>query len=211
MAEFARRHARARPGNLEALSSLHDLDRYCYFVAGTVGHLLTDLFRLHHHRVTRRHYENLKKLSTSFGLGLQLTNIIKDVADDRQRGWSFVPRQLCEAAGITPDDLTDPARRDHAQSVMRQLIVKARGHLQDALKYCLHIPRSQYRIRLFCLTPLFFAIQTLRLATRDPKLLDPSHKVKITRADVRRTIRMTFLVAPNNYLVQAYFRKLAKS
>lgn len=209
MAEFARQHARARPGNLEALVSESDLDRYCYFVAGTVGHLLTELFRLHHHRVTRRHYENLKKLSTSFGLGLQLTNIIKDVGDDRERGWSFVPRQLCEEAGITPNDLTDPAHLDQARHVMTRLIAKARGHLQDALDYCLHIPRSQYRIRLFCLTPLFFAIRTLCLAAKDARLLDPRHKVKITRAEVYRTIRMTYLVAPVNFFVRAYFRRLA--
>nr|MBA3938449.1 squalene/phytoene synthase family protein [Planctomycetota bacterium] len=105
MAEFAVLHSRARPDRLEALASLADLDRYCYFVAGTVGHLLTELFRLHHPRLTRRHYARLKELSTSFGLGLQLTNIIKDVADDRRRGWSFVPRQLCQLAGIAPEEL----------------------------------------------------------------------------------------------------------
>ncbi|HEY0468920.1 MAG TPA: squalene/phytoene synthase family protein, partial [Polyangiaceae bacterium] len=35
---------RDRPGTLSAVSSLADLERYCYFVAGTVGHLITDLF-----------------------------------------------------------------------------------------------------------------------------------------------------------------------
>jgi farnesyl-diphosphate farnesyltransferase len=209
MAEFARHHARAKPGALEALGDVRDLDRYCYYVAGTVGHLLTELFKLHHHRVTKRHYQKLKALSTSFGLGLQLTNIIKDIADDRQRGWSFVPRQLCVIAGITPDQLLDPEHRPQAQRVMAQLIDKARGHLRDALEYCLCLPRSQYRIRLFCLTPLFFAVQTLRLAADNPRLLDPEHKVKITRAEVHRTIRMTFLVAPNNHLVRMYYRKLA--
>jgi len=209
MAEFARRHAAARPDRVEALGSIDDLDRYCYYVAGTVGHLLTELFRLHHHRVTPRHYLRLKKLSTSFGLGLQLTNIIKDVADDRRRGWSFVPRQLCVLAGITPEEFLDPGKRDRAHAVMAQLVQKAGRHLRDALDYCLALPRSQYRIRLFCLMPLFLAVRTLRLARSDPRLLDPEHKVKITRAQVYRTLRMTFLVAPNNHLVRAYYRRLA--
>jgi farnesyl-diphosphate farnesyltransferase len=209
MAAFAKRHADARPDRLEALGDVGELDRYCYYVAGTVGHLLTELFRLHHHRVTERHYQRLKALSTSFGLGLQLTNIIKDVADDRRRGWSFVPRQLCAIAGITPEDLTDPARREQAGRVMAELIAKAKRHLDDALTYCISLPRSQYRIRLFCLTPLFFAIRTLRLAAQDPRLLDVGHKVKITRVEVYRTIRMAFLVAPNNHLVRAYFRSLS--
>ena len=209
MADFARRHGLACPGRLEALGDLTELDRYCYYVAGTVGHLLTELFRLHHHRVTDRHYQKLKALSTSFGLGLQLTNIIKDVTDDRSRGWSFVPRQLCSIAGITPEELLEPGRRAQAQQVMAALIAKAKHHLDDALTYCISLPRSQYRVRLFCLTPLFFAIRTLRLAAQDPRLLEPGHKVKITRAEVYRTIRVTFLVAPNNHLVRAYYRQLS--
>ena len=209
MATFAKRHALARPDRLEALGDIAELDSYCYYVAGTVGHLLTELFHLHHHRVTDRHYQKLKSLSTSFGLGLQLTNIIKDVADDRRRGWSFVPHQLCAIAGITPADLTDPARREQAGQVMAELIAKAKRHLDDALTYCISLPRSQYRMRLFCLTPLFFAIRTLRLAAQDPHLLEPGHKVKITRVEVYRTIRMAFLVAPNNHLVRAYFRALS--
>ncbi len=209
MASFANQHARACPDRLEALGDLSELDRYCYYVAGTVGHLLTELFRLHHHRITDRHYQKLKTLSTSFGLGLQLTNIIKDVADDRQRGWSFVPRQLCVLAGVTPEELLDLKQRPAADRVMAELIAKAKRHLDDALTYCISLPRSQYRIRLFCLTPLFFAIRTLRLAAADPRLLDPAHKVKISRAEVYRTLRMTFLVAPNNHLVRAYYRALA--
>jgi farnesyl-diphosphate farnesyltransferase len=210
MAAFARQHHRARPDQLEALASLADLDRYCYYVAGTVGHLLTELFRLHHPRLTRRHYARLKGWATSFGLGLQLTNIIKDVADDRRRGWSFVPRQLCRGAGLDPEELLAPERAAAARRVLDQLIAKAKGHLADALAYCTALPRSAYRIRLFCLTPLFFAVRTLALAERDPRLLDPDHKVKITRGEVKRTIGMAHLVAPSNALVRGYYRRLAR-
>lgn len=209
MAEFARIHARAKPDHLEALASLEELDRYCYYVAGTVGHLLTELFRLHHPRLTRRHYDRLKALSTSFGLGLQLTNIIKDVADDRQRGWSFVPRQLCHLAGTTPEALLAPEASRQSQLVMQLLIAKAKHHLRDALDYCCTLPRSAYRIRLFCLTPLFFAVRTLHKAERDPRLLDPGHKVKITRGEVYRILCTTYVLAPNNHLVRAYCRQLA--
>lgn len=208
MANFAERHPGAAPGQVEALDSVADLDHYCYFVAGTVGHLLTDLFRLHHHRVTDRHYARLKGLATSFGLGLQLTNIIKDVADDRRRGWMFVPREICAAHGTNPEQFLEPGHASAAQGVMQELIAKAQGHLDDARDYCIGLPRSQYRMRIFCLTPLYFAVRTLNLARRDPRLLDPDHKVKIRRVEVKRTIRDTFLVAPNNHLVRQYYRRL---
>ncbi len=208
MARFARIHSAAHPERLVSLNSVEELDHYCYFVAGTVGHLLTELFRLHSARVTPKHYDRLKALSTSFGLGLQLTNIIKDVADDRQRGWSFVPSQLCSLVGVTPEELLDPAQARLARIVMDTLISKAKGHLNDALAYCTALPRSQYRIRLFCLTPLYFAVRTLALAERDPRLLDPTHKVKITRGEVYRTLCAAYVVAPSNHLTATYYRQL---
>ena len=211
MAGFA--SARRQDGNqqedLRALETIKDLERYCYYVAGTVGHLLTDLFGTVDNDVTPRHYARLKPLATSFGLGLQLTNVVKDVVDDRRRGWSYVPQELCEQAGITPDDLYDPARGDQANQVMQFLIRKAREHLRDALEYCTRLPRTEYRMRLFCLTSLYFAVRTLRLAAQDKHLLDPSHKVKITRGDVYRTVGVTALVASSNSLVRGYFNVLS--
>jgi farnesyl-diphosphate farnesyltransferase len=187
MAEFVRRDADGK--HLATLATIEELDRYCYYVAGTVGHLLTQLFRLHDSPNDPDRYDRMDALATSFGLGLQLTNIIKDVADDRRRGWSFVPRQLCDAVGIEPEELQDEQHRDEGRRVMRLLIQKTKGHLDDALRYSTTLPRRQYGIRLFCLTSLFFAVRTLHLAERDPRLLDPAHKVKITRgtSPVRRS------------------------
>jgi farnesyl-diphosphate farnesyltransferase len=199
-----------RPGDFRALERVADLDRYCWYVAGTVGHLLTELFRLQSPRIGRARYERLKARATDFGLGLQLVNIIKDVADDRQRGWSFVPRELCAEAGIAPEDLLDPARAEAARAVMGRMTTKARAHLDAALAYCTSLPAADYRIRLFCLAPLYFAVRTLALAERDPRLLDPAHKVKITRREVYRTLATSHLVAISNPLVTAYYSRLAR-
>jgi len=204
MAEFVRRP----PGGLVTVG---DLDRYTYYVAGTVGHLLTRLFRLYDTRSTPERYERLEALATSFGRGLQLTNIIKDVADDRRRGFSFVPRQLCQLAGIRPEDLQDEKHRAEARRVLLALIEKAKRHLTDALAYSTTLPRRLYGVRIFCLTSLYFAVRTLRLAERDRRLLDPEHKVKITRGEVYRTLAATRVIAPSNTLVRWYFRLLAGS
>jgi farnesyl-diphosphate farnesyltransferase len=188
---------------------VEDLDRYCYYVAGTVGHLLTALFWLHHGRGPDERRARLEGLATNFGLGLQLTNIIKDIADDRQRGRIYVPQQLTQLVGIRPEQIQDADHRAESLRVMELLIDKAGRHLRDALDYCIALPRSQYRIRLFCLTSLYFAVRTLHRAKHDPRLLDPNHKVKITRAEVYRTVVVTHVVAPVNSLVRAYFRHLA--
>jgi farnesyl-diphosphate farnesyltransferase len=207
MADFARAHPAAQPGSVDALDTEADLDRYCYYVAGTVGHLLTALFRLHH-RISDDKARILEQHATSFGLGLQLVNIIKDVADDRQRGWMFVPRQWCAECGTSPEGFLDPAHAAAARTVMERMIAKAERHLADALTYCCALPRGAYGSRLFCLTPLYFAIRTLAVAAADSRLLDPAHKVKITRPEVYRIIAMSRVIAPSNGLVKAYSRHL---
>ena len=209
MAGFVRQRGDAPTRALETLDTVDDLERYCYYVAGTVGHLLTALFREHFAPASKAAYGDLKRLAASFGLGLQLTNIIKDVADDRARGWSFVPRQLCERAGLTPEDLHGGDDPEASRRVMLLLIDKAKQHLRDALEYSVLVPRQYADIRAFCLTSLYFAVRTLRIAEHDRRLLDPTHKVKISRADVFRTVRTTRLVARSDVLTRGYFRWLA--
>ena len=192
-----------------SLDTIEDLERYCYYVAGTVGHMLTELFGLIQPPISESDLARMKSLATSFGLGLQLTNIIKDVADDRQRGHNYLPRQLCLEAGIEPRDVQDGRYQPESREVVNALVDKAQGHLSDALEYVVCIPRRQRGMRTFCLTSLFFAVKTLRLTEKDDAVLDPNKKVKITRAEVGRTILATKLVASSNLLVKAYFRRLA--
>jgi len=209
MGRFALRYSDHQAVPVRGLQSVSELEEYCYYVAGTVGHLLTDLYPLAPPGISDAQHGVLKRHATSFGLGLQLTNIIKDVADDRRRGWTYVPEDWCREAGIGPNQLLDPEASGAARTVMNRLIRKAEGHLRDALEYCTDLPRAQYRIRLFCLTSLFFAVRTLRLARKDPNLLDPHHKVKITRPEIYRTVAAASCVAPSNGLIRWYFRGLS--
>jgi farnesyl-diphosphate farnesyltransferase len=192
-----------------SLDTIEDLDGYCYYVAGTVGHMLTEIFGQVRPPIPEAGFARMKSLATSFGLGLQLTNIIKDVADDRKRGHNYVPRQLCVAAGIEPKDVQDARFANESRQIVDVLVQKAQSHLCDALEYSTTLPRRRYGIRTFCLTALYFAVKTLRLTERDDAVLDPYKKVKISRGAVRRTIATTQLIASNNTLVRAYFRRLA--
>ena len=209
MAEFLGGPASDAENCVTSLDTVDDLERYCYYVAGTVGHMLTEIFGLVQPPISETNLGRMKSLSTSFGLGLQLTNIIKDVADDRRRGHNYVPRQLCMAAGIEPHDVQDGRYLQESREVVNAMVEKAQGHLCDALEYVTHVPRRQRGIRAFCLTSLFFAVKTLRLTEQDDTVLDPTKKVKITRSEVQRTIVTTRLIAASNLLVKAYFRSLA--
>ena len=81
-------------GGTTGRSGLEDvaaLERYCYHVAGVVGEMLTELF-CHHSAAVAAHRDELRVLAVPFGNGLQLTNILKDVHDDRGRGVCWLPQ-----------------------------------------------------------------------------------------------------------------------
>ena len=92
MAEF-QQHASAA-----GLRDVPHLNRYCYCVAGVVGETLTELFCDYSAEIGGRR-EELLPLSVSFGQGLQMVNILKDVWEDRRRGACWLPRDVFEAAG----------------------------------------------------------------------------------------------------------------
>src|SRR5690606_3005236 len=67
------------------LATEADLDQYCYYVAGTVGEMLTGLFATDR-EISAPSSAWMTRHSIDFGLGLQMTNVIKDVTEDFARG-----------------------------------------------------------------------------------------------------------------------------
>jgi farnesyl-diphosphate farnesyltransferase len=211
MAEYAPERIRtsgADSGEMSALATEGDLDRYCYFVAGTVGHLLTGLFGRLRPGLPRESMDRLDGLAESFGAGLQLTNIIIDAADDQGRGVSYVPEELCRREGTSSLALLQPAEHARARAVMGYLVRKARRHLGDAVEYCEVLPKTEHQIRLFCLVPVFLALRTLREVEYSPDFPVRGQRVKIGRAAVYRTVAAARLCASSNHLVRAYAQHL---
>lgn len=95
----------AEGGGAQPIDDLDGLRAYCYIVAGIVGEMLTDLFLLGRDQLAPVS-EALRGRAATFGEGLQLTNILKDVSDDEQEGRSFLP------AGVERSQVFAVARED---------------------------------------------------------------------------------------------------
>ena len=78
------------------------MDEYCYYVAGVVGEMLTELFCDYSGAIDRNHDE-LMQLAVSFGQGLQMTNILKDIWDDQKRNMCWLPQSVLESYGVSLD------------------------------------------------------------------------------------------------------------
>ena len=77
---------------------LAELDLYCDRVASAVGRLSVRAFGVPTDAADRVAY--------ALGRALQLTNILRDLVEDGERGRLYLPRELLQAEGITA---TDPA------------------------------------------------------------------------------------------------------
>lgn len=182
-------HRSTASNGVHALTTYRDLERYCYFVAGTVGHMLTDLFLLDLKlKQDDRVGVALRSHAESFGIGLQLVNILKDVTDDHERGWSFIPRAMCLQHGIPPESITEPRHRELAHRVVAPIFAQAKSHLDEALDYTLSLPPEASPHRLFCLLPLWMAARTLVEAEGNDAMFVEGSDVKISRSEVEQLI-----------------------
>jgi farnesyl-diphosphate farnesyltransferase len=187
------------------LDDLDHLHTYCYYVAGVVGEMLTALFCNHSPACAARRAE-LERLAVSFGQGLQMTNILKDIWDDRQRNVCWLPRTAFDDVDLGA--LAEGQRNPAFEAGLGRLIGVARGHLEDALDYTLTIPKEEQGIRQFCLWALGMAVLTLRRinAHRD---FSSGAQVKISRRAVKATIATCKLLGRRDAALRAAFRMAA--
>jgi farnesyl-diphosphate farnesyltransferase len=189
--------------------TLEDLDQYCYYVAGVVGEMLTRLFCLYSPEVNQNG-EALMRLAVSFGQGLQMTNILKDVWEDYERGACWLPREIFAEEGFDLCDLTKPGNRDGFERGIRRLIAVAHRHLRNALAYTLLIPKQETGIRKFCLWAIGLAILTLRKVHNHPDYRN-GDQVKVSRLSVKGTLWMTRLAVQHNEMLNRLFLFAARS
>jgi farnesyl-diphosphate farnesyltransferase len=189
---------------LQGLKDLRELDRYCYYVAGVVGEMLTDLFCDYSEEIGRSK-EKLLSLARSFGQGLQMTNILKDLWDDRKRGSCWLPRDVFEKRGCDLRRLSPGAFGRNGGEALAGLVGLAHRHLGNALTYSLLIPPGETGIRKFCLWALGLAIFTLRNIVRHPDYSSGA-EVKVSRRRVKEIILLTNMTLRSNYLLNALFQ-----
>jgi presqualene diphosphate synthase len=104
--------------------SLAELDLYCARVASAVGHLSVRIFGDASPAADR--------VAASLGRALQLTNILRDIAEDAARGRLYLPRELLAAHGIADSDPATVLRHPGLRVACRDLARIAARHYDDA-------------------------------------------------------------------------------
>jgi farnesyl-diphosphate farnesyltransferase len=191
------------------LETLEELDKYCYYVAGVVGEMLTDLFYLHLPEELSPKRDKMMELAISFGQGLQMTNILKDIWDDQERGVCWLPKDVFNHYNFDLSTLTKENNNENFKKGLKYLIGVAHTHLMNAFDYTIMIPTKQTGIRNFNLYAIFMAILTLKKINENMDATNSSDW-KIQRKSVKKVVIATKLTSKNDRLLKAYFKILRK-
>lgn len=194
--------------SLNGLRDINELGDYCYYVAGVVGVMLTELF-CDYSQAMAQQREQMLKLAVSFGQGLQMTNILKDIWEDQQRGVCWLPRGVFATCDFDIKDIALHSDDTCYLAGLEQLIAIAAMHLRNALQYTLLIPAKEKGIRRFCFWALGMAVLTLRKINKH-KNFRSGKEVKISRRSVKATVAATELVVGGDKRARWLFERVAK-
>ena len=108
----------------QAMQDFAELESYCYYVASVVGLMMSKVFGLQEQAGVRH--------AVGMGVAMQLTNILRDVHEDAERGRRYLPAEELQSFGLPLENLysvkDSPAWRDF----MKFQIERARRYYQFA-------------------------------------------------------------------------------
>ncbi len=188
---------------VQMLASEEDYDRYCYFVAGTVGHMATELV-IAHYQLNGKVAADLSATCEACGLGLQKTNIVKDFAKDLSRGISYLPDQWLREVEYRPLALAGAP-----PTWTYNVIANVLSELRDATDYVLALPYTAAGYRLASLMCLLPAYQTVLLAAKKhDSMFTAKHRVKISRSTMAKCLLDSRSMIADNDAIRQYSQRL---
>jgi farnesyl-diphosphate farnesyltransferase len=198
-------------GEIGALETLDDLDRYTYHVAGCVGEFWTDVIAAHTDGLNALDRKSMAELGVRFGKALQMTNILRDVPKDLRTGRCYLPREELTSLGMEPDDLLTVANEIEARPLLVKLLHHTLDHYAAAEQYILATPKKNKRLRLATIWPVLIGLATLSLLARSPDWLDPQKPSKVSRRWVYWMMVRSVPCAWSNTLLRLWIRSFRKS
>lgn len=188
---------------VELLADVEDYDRYCYYVAGTVGHMATEL-AIYHYHFDENVAEELMATCEACGRGLQKTNIVKDFVKDLGRGISYLPDQWLREVDYRPLSLAG------ALPIWSyKVIANVLSELRVAADYVLALPYTAAGYRLASLMCLLPAYQTLLLVARNhDRMFTADHRFKISRLTMAKCLLDSRSMIANNTAIRQYNQRL---
>jgi phytoene synthase len=159
-------------GDIKA-PDLATLDLYCARVASAVGHLSVHIFGDPGHAA--------HAVAEALGRALQLTNILRDLAEDAARGRLYLPREILDRHGIRVTDPETILRHPALPAACRDVAAIAEAHFRAAERAMAQCSRRAMRPAAV-MAAIYRATLSalLRSGWRDPaERVGVSHSLKL--------------------------------
>jgi farnesyl-diphosphate farnesyltransferase len=167
------------------IQTREELEEYCYYAAGTVGNLITNLLTRESADIDSERERRLDETAEEFGLLLQLVNISKDVYDDyTEENNVYLPAEWLAEEGVPQEAVVDPANQSGATAVVRRTADRARDFLDDAQTYLETVPLVDGNTLEAWAIPYLLAVGTLRELGTNPEDALAETDVKVSREEV---------------------------
>ena len=109
-----------------------DLMIYCYRVAGVVGLMMCPMIGVS----SRAAYPH----AIDLGIGMQLTNICRDILEDAGRERSYLPHEMLKRAGLSIEDLKPGATPEVVKALVKRCLDEADRYYTSGYEGLAFIP-----------------------------------------------------------------------
>jgi len=104
--------------------TFNDLQTYCYNVASTVGLMCIEIFGYRH--------PSAKDFAINLGIALQLTNILRDIKKDAEKGRIYLPKEDMDKFNYAESDVFNNTYNENFQNMMQYQVQRAREYFNAA-------------------------------------------------------------------------------
>lgn len=157
-----------------SIRTVESYNLYCHYVAGLVGHGLSDLFVASGLEDAALAKED--RLANNMGLFLQKTNIIRDYLEDLVEGRTWWPKEIWQQYADNLEDLRDHPTSPESIACLNAMVTDALSLVPDVLAYLSMLRNPQ--IFIFCAIPQVMAIATLAKVYNNPKVYTGVCKIR---------------------------------
>ncbi len=105
-------------------STFNELKEYCYNVASVVGLIIIEIFGYK--------FPETRNYAINLGYAMQLTNILRDIKKDKDRGYIYIPLEDLQKFEYTEKELISEVYNDNFVELMQFQIKRTRGYFHKA-------------------------------------------------------------------------------
>lgn len=166
------------------IQTADDLEEYCYYVAGTVGHMIIDTL------VATKgdggyDITDLHNNARNYGIFLQHINIVKDVYDDYTSEDSVcIPKDILLKNGVEQDEITNPKNKENVIKSVEEVIDITENFIIGAEEFLQKIQHIDDESYVGWSIPYVLAVATMRELKNNSENIISKNPAKIKREEV---------------------------